>query len=202
MCQNRDHSLHHYLWYDYNSHPYCKFAFHPPWKDVILVRKWFYPIHSDIWQASLQSPSTSIIHFYAVHVTLDRVFNDRIGIYLLFIHFFIYIYLPYHLDGTYIFMSTCLSSSWHLLAFYHSITLYFLVNVVSNIIPTPTNALNLLRKSLVPYPTMHHFVTQMGTCVHISVLKWCLQPLNGPQFHVFIRHVIAYMVGIFMSTYP
>ena len=92
MCQKRDHSLHHYLCYDYNSHPYCKFAFHPPWKDVILVSKWVYPIHSDIWQASLQSPSTSIINFYAVHVTLDRVFNDRIGIYLLFIYiFFIYL---------------------------------------------------------------------------------------------------------------
>ena len=115
---------------------------------------------------------------------------------------YIYFSMPYHLDGTCIFMSTCLSSSWrHLLAFYHSITLYFLVNVVSNIVPTPTNALNLLRKSHVPYPTMHHFVTQMGTCVHISIMKWCLQPLNGPQLHVFIKHVIAYMVGIFMCTY-
>ena len=25
-----------------------------------------------------------------------------------------------------------------------------------------------------PYPTMHHFVTEMGTCVHISVTKWCI----------------------------
>ena len=26
----------------------------------------------------------------------------------------------------------------------------------------------------VPYPTMHHFVAEMCTCVHISVTKWCI----------------------------
>ena len=26
----------------------------------------------------------------------------------------------------------------------------------------------------IPYPTMHHFVTEMCTCVHISVTKWCI----------------------------
>ena len=26
----------------------------------------------------------------------------------------------------------------------------------------------------VPYPTMSHFVTEMCTCVHISVSKWCI----------------------------
>ena len=26
----------------------------------------------------------------------------------------------------------------------------------------------------VPYPIMHHFVTEMCTCVHISVTKWCI----------------------------
>ena len=26
----------------------------------------------------------------------------------------------------------------------------------------------------VPHPTMHHFVTEMCTCVHISVTKWCI----------------------------
>ena len=26
----------------------------------------------------------------------------------------------------------------------------------------------------VPYPTMHHFLTEMCTCVHISVTKWCI----------------------------
>ena len=25
-----------------------------------------------------------------------------------------------------------------------------------------------------PYPTMHHFVTEMCTYVHISVTKWCI----------------------------
>ena len=35
----------------------------------------------------------------------------------------------------------------------------------------------LLHKShnaIVPYHTMHHFVKEMWTCVHISVTKWCL----------------------------
>ena len=26
----------------------------------------------------------------------------------------------------------------------------------------------------VPYPTLHHVVTEMCTCVHISVTKWCI----------------------------
>ena len=29
-------------------------------------------------------------------------------------------------------------------------------------------------KAPVPYPTMHHFVTEMCTCVRISVTKWCI----------------------------
>ena len=36
---------------------------------------------------------------------------------------------------------------------------------------------NLSHKShnaSIPYPTMHHFVTEMCTCVHISVTKWCI----------------------------
>ena len=36
---------------------------------------------------------------------------------------------------------------------------------------------DLLHKSHnapVLYPTMHHFVTEMSTCVHISVTKWCI----------------------------
>ena len=35
----------------------------------------------------------------------------------------------------------------------------------------------LLHKShnaLIKYPTIHHFVTEMCTCVHISVTKWCI----------------------------
>ena len=31
----------------------------------------------------------------------------------------------------------------------------------------------LLYNDPVPYPTMHHFVTEMCTCVHISATKWC-----------------------------
>ena len=27
----------------------------------------------------------------------------------------------------------------------------------------------------VPYPTMQHFLTEMCTCVHISVTKWCIE---------------------------
>ena len=37
--------------------------------------------------------------------------------------------------------------------------------------------IDLLHKShnaLVPYPTMHHFMTAMCICVHISVTKWCI----------------------------
>ena len=32
---------------------------------------------------------------------------------------------------------------------------------------------NKFHKSPGPYPTMHYFVTEMCTCVHISVTKWC-----------------------------
>ena len=37
--------------------------------------------------------------------------------------------------------------------------------------------MNLLQKTHnapVSYPTVHHFVTEMWTCVHISVTKWCI----------------------------
>ena len=37
--------------------------------------------------------------------------------------------------------------------------------------------IDLIRKSHnapIPYPTMHQFVTEMCTCVHISVTKWCI----------------------------
>ena len=40
-----------------------------------------------------------------------------------------------------------------------------------------SHRVDLLHKSHnapVPYPTMHHFVTEMCTCVHISVTKWCI----------------------------
>ena len=37
--------------------------------------------------------------------------------------------------------------------------------------------IDLIHKShnaQVPHPTMHHFVTEMCTCVHFSVAKWCI----------------------------
>ena len=45
------------------------------------------------------------------------------------------------------------------------------------IIPRDLTAIGLSHKSQntpVPYPGMHHFVTEMCTCVHISVTKWCI----------------------------
>ena len=43
-------------------------------------------------------------------------------------------------------------------------------------VPTP-NAIDWWHKShnaTVLYPTMQHFLTEMCTCVHISVTKWCI----------------------------
>ena len=40
-----------------------------------------------------------------------------------------------------------------------------------------TAAIDLVHKShnaIVAYPRMQHFVTEMCTCVHISVTKWCI----------------------------
>ena len=40
-----------------------------------------------------------------------------------------------------------------------------------------TGSIDLFHKSYkapVLHPTMHHFVTEMCTCVHISVTKWCI----------------------------
>ena len=38
----------------------------------------------------------------------------------------------------------------------------------------PIDQLHKPRNVPVPYPTMHHFVTEMCTHVHISVTKWCI----------------------------
>ena len=38
----------------------------------------------------------------------------------------------------------------------------------------PIDMLYKLPKSPVSYPAMHHFVTEMCICVHISVTKWCI----------------------------
>ena len=37
-----------------------------------------------------------------------------------------------------------------------------------------SNLLHKFHKASVPYPTMHHFVTEMCACVHISVTKCCV----------------------------
>ena len=34
--------------------------------------------------------------------------------------------------------------------------------------------INKFHSAPVPCPTMHHFVTEMWTCLHISVTKWCI----------------------------
>ena len=47
-----------------------------------------------------------------------------------------------------------------------------------------SHSIDLLHKyhnAPVPWPTIHHFVTEMCPCVHISVTKWCIvrQLCNG-----------------------
>ena len=53
----------------------------------------------------------------------------------------------------------------------------FMCTCLNTVFNTPQwcKTINLSHKShnaLVLYPTMHHFVTEMCTCVHISVTKW------------------------------
>ena len=38
----------------------------------------------------------------------------------------------------------------------------------------PTDPLQKSYNAPVPYPTFHHFVTEMCRCLHISVTKWCI----------------------------
>ena len=57
---------------------------------------------------------------------------------------------------------------WQTTIFYNR---YWLCHIATN------HTIDLLCKSQnapVPYPTMHHFVTEMCTCLHISVTKWCI----------------------------
>ena len=52
-----------------------------------------------------------------------------------------------------------------------------------------------------PYPTMHHVVTEMCTCVHISVTKWCIV---GYLMHCWICEVdllIAHKPRLFHSLF-
>ena len=37
-----------------------------------------------------------------------------------------------------------------------------------------TNLFHKSHDAQMSYPTMHHFVTEICTCVHISVTKWCI----------------------------
>ena len=39
---------------------------------------------------------------------------------------------------------------------------------------SPIDPSHKSQNASVPYPTMQHFVTEMCTCVHISVTKWCI----------------------------
>ena len=39
---------------------------------------------------------------------------------------------------------------------------------------TPIDLSHKSQNASVPYPTMQHFITEMCTCVHISVIKWCM----------------------------
>ena len=71
-------------------------------------------------------------------------------------------------------VKTCfwMSEQHHLLA---SVEIFFIVNVLFQ--NPPDLIIDLLLKShnaSNSYPTMHHFVTEMCTCVHISVTKWCI----------------------------
>ena len=45
----------------------------------------------------------------------------------------------------------------------------------------------------VPYPTMHHFVTEMCTCLHISVTKWC----NVGYWVIYLMHCGICEMGLF-----
>ena len=61
-----------------------------------------------------------------------------------------------------------------------------------------TIAVDLLRESHnapVPYPTMHHFATEMCTRVHTSVAKWCIVGYRSDAlWDVWDRNVIGLLV--------
>ena len=51
------------------------------------------------------------------------------------------------------------------------------VVVMTTCVAFSDNKVDLIHKphnAPVPYPIMHHFVTEMCRCVHISVTKWCI----------------------------
>ena len=45
---------------------------------------------------------------------------------------------------------------------------------VPRTIPAQIDLLHKFHEAPIPYPTTHHFVAEMCTCVHISVAKWCI----------------------------
>ena len=60
------------------------------------------------------------------------------------------------------------------LCFYRTIinTLEYVIHGSNN--PYSYNQLHKSHNAAVPYPTIHHIVTEMCTCVHIYVTKWCI----------------------------
>ena len=50
----------------------------------------------------------------------------------------------------------------------------FTVVTLPQSIPKRIDLSHKSQNAPVPYPTMHHSVTKMYTCVHISVTKWCI----------------------------
>ena len=68
---------------------------------------------------------------------------------------------------------------WEMVSWQYKLSLWFPVNMKYSVAPfwCPPYTIDLLHKSQnapVPYPTMHHFVTEMCTCAHktkVSVLK-------------------------------
>ena len=89
--------------------------------------------------------------------------------------------------------------------FWLHITPYYILDrnlmkrVVAFVSPIPKDLLHKSDNAHVPYPIMHHFVTEMCICVHISVTKWsimgCLSNalrdlLDGPIVARCLVHMI------------
>ena len=79
---------------------------------------------------------------------------------------------------------------------------YFYFIELSTMFTTKFVAIDLLHKCHnvpVPYPTMHHLVTEMCTCVHISVTKWCIVGYGTGTLCVYISVtkwcIVGYLSG-------
>ena len=53
----------------------------------------------------------------------------------------------------------------------------------------PIYLLHKSHNAQLPFPTMHHFITEMCTCVHISVTKWCIARYLSSAMRSFVRRV-------------